>query len=475
MRALLIMGSLPYLFQRAWDTIWLSCPLLSMRRTMFTPNSDAPPEISGPEPAPVNGGGRHAPEPSMRTIAFSSLMGTTVEWFDFFAYSTAAALIINSLFFPDYDPIVGTILAFGGIAVGYFGRPLGSIVFGHFGDRIGRKTMLVLSLMLMGGATFAIGLLPTYSQIGVAAPLLLMSLRFVQGFALGGEWGGAVLIVVEHAPARRRGLYGSVPQIGLALGLTLATLIYLGLTQLPDAAFASWGWRVPFLASAALVIIGLLIRMRISETPEFQALQVEGRSSRMPIVDALRTHWREIILAALSFAGIGAVFYMLFTFSLTYGTEYIGFDRGLMLMMATVCSLLSIVGLPIAGWLADTYGARKVFGVGSAAIAVTALPSFWLIDTGNAGLAFLGYLLATIAFCAAYGTLGVLYADAFDARVRYTGISLALGLGTILGSAFVPIIYLELLSTFGGSWAISVYMIVAGAISLAASALLRRR
>lgn len=442
---------------------------------MSTPNSEAPPESSESTRESEEAGGDHAPGPSMRTIAFSSLMGTTVEWFDFFAYSTAAALIMNSLFFPDYDPIVGTILAFGGIAVGYFGRPLGSVIFGHFGDRIGRKTMLVLSLVLMGGATFAIGLLPTYAQIGVAAPLLLMSLRFVQGFALGGEWGGAVLIVVEHAPAKRRGLYGSVPQIGLALGLTLATLIYLALNQLPEEAFASWGWRVPFLASALLVIVGLFIRMRISETPEFETLRAEGRHSRMPIVDALKTHWREIVLAALSFAGIGAVFYMLFTFSLTYGTEYIGFDRGLMLIIATVCSLLSVIGLPIAGRLADAYGARKVFGFGSAAIAVTAFPSFWLIDTGNAVLAFLGYVLATITFCAAYGTLGVLYADAFEARVRYTGISLALGLGTILGSAFVPIIYLELLSTFGGSWAISIYMIVAGAISLVTSALLRRR
>lgn len=442
---------------------------------MTTSNSEAQHSPSEPDPLSVTAAGQRSPGPSMRTIAFSSLMGTTIEWFDFFAYSTAAALIINSLFFPDYDPVVGTILAFGGIAVGYFGRPLGSVIFGHFGDRVGRKTMLVLSLMLMGGATFAIGLLPTYSQIGVAAPLLLMSLRFVQGFALGGEWGGAVLIVVEHAPAQQRGLYGSVPQIGLALGLSLATLIYLGLNQLPDMVFASWGWRVPFLASAVLVIVGLLIRLRISETPEFESLRAEGRSSRMPIMDALRTHWREIVLAALSFAGIGAVFYMLFTFSLTYGTEYIGFDRGLMLTIATICSVLSMIGLPIAGRLADIYGARRIFGIGSAAIAVTALPSFWMIDTGNVVLAFLGYLLATIAFCAAYGTLGVLYADAFDARVRYTGISLALGLGTILGSAFVPIIYLELLSTFDGSWAISLYMILAGAVSLAASALLRRR
>ena len=426
-------------------------------------------------PSESVGADNRAHQPSMRTIALSSLLGTTVEWFDFFAYSTAAALVVNTLFFPEYDPVVGTILAFGGIAVGYFGRPLGSIVFGHFGDRIGRKTMLVLSLMLMGGATFAIGLLPTYAQIGVAAPLLLMSLRFIQGFALGGEWGGAVLIVVEHAPTNRKGLYGSVPQIGLALGLTLATLIYLGLNQLPATAFESWGWRVPFLASAVLVVLGLLIRLKISETPEFEAIRAQGRSARVPIAETLSTHWREVCLAALSFAGIGAVFYMLFTFSLTYGTEYIGFDRGQMLLMATLCSIGAAIGIPVAGHLADKHGARRIFTIGSAAIAITAFPSFWLIDTGNLMLALFGYALATIAFCASYGTLGVLYADAFDVRIRYTGISLALGIGTIVGSAFVPIIYLELLSTYGGSWAISLYMIVAGAISMISARLLRQR
>lgn len=427
-----------------------------------------------PGPSPHRTAGDPKPEPGIKTIATSSLIGTTVEWFDFFAYSTAAALVFNALFFPEYDPLVGTILAFGGIAVGYFGRPLGSIFFGHFGDRIGRKTMLVASLMVMGGATFAIGLLPTYAQIGVAAPLLLMVLRFVQGFALGGEWGGAVLIVVEHAPPKQRGLYGSIPQIGLALGLTLSTLSFLALNQLPDAAFESWGWRVPFIASAGLVILGLVIRLKISESPEFEALREEGKEVRLPIADTLQTHAREVALAALSFAAVGAVFYMLFTFSLTYGTEYLDHSRGQMLTIATLCSLISLVGLPVAGHLADRHGARAVFGFGALATCVVAFPAFWLIDTGSLGLAFLGYVAATFAFCAAYGTLGVLYADAFDVHVRYTGMSLALGLGTLAGSAFVPIIYLELLDTFGGSWSISLYMIGAGLISFLASHRLRQ-
>ncbi len=415
-----------------------------------------------------------AAEPGIRTIATSSLIGTTVEWFDFFAYTTAAALVFNALFFPQFDPLVGTILSFGGIAVGYVGRPLGSIVFGHFGDRIGRKTMLVSSLVTMGAATFAIGALPTYESIGVAAPLILMTLRFVQGFALGGEWGGAVLIVVEHAPAEHRGLYASIPQIGLAAGLSLATLAYLGLNQLSDEAFSSWGWRLPFLASAVLVLIGLVIRLKISETPAFKEMQAEGREARVPIVETLRTHSLHVVLAALSFAVVGAVFYMLFTFSLTYGTEYIGHSRGEMLMIATLCSVVALAGLPIAGALADRVSARTVFCVGSVVVGATAFPAFWLIDTGSLGLAFLGYLAATVGFCATYGTLGILYASAFDVHVRYTGMSLALGLGTLAGSAFVPMIYLELLDVFGGSWAIALYMVVAAVLSLGVASRLRQ-
>jgi MFS family permease len=397
-------------------------------------------------------------------------VGTTVEWFDFFAYSTAAALVLNALFFPDYDPLVGTILAFGGIAVGYFGRPLGSIVFGHFGDRIGRKRMLVASLITMGAATFAIGVLPTYEAIGVAAPLLLMILRFIQGFALGGEWGGAVLLVVEHAEPRKRAFLGSFPQMGLALGLTLSTLIFLPLVAIPGDGFETWGWRVPFLVSAVLVLIGLFIRLRITETPEFEAMRDQGKEARVPLWETLRTHTAQVILAALSFAVIGAVFYMLFTFSLTYGTEFIGHTREQMLTLATVCSLLALVGLPVAGKLADRFGVWRVFATGTVLSVLVAFPAFWLIDTGSLAAAYLAYIATAVGFCATYGTLGVLYAQAFDVRIRYTGMSLALGIGTIAGSAFVPIIYLELLSVFGGSWAIAVYIVVAGVVTLLASA-----
>lgn len=410
----------------------------------------------------------------IRTIVASSVVGTTVEWFDFFAYSTAAALILNSLFFPDYDPLVGTILAFGGIAVGYFGRPLGSIVFGHFGDRIGRKRMLVLSLVIMGLATFAIGLLPTYTAIGVAAPILLMVLRFVQGFALGGEWGGAVLLVVEHAEPRKRAFLGSFPQVGLALGLTLSTLVFLPLVALPGDAFESWGWRIPFLISAVLVLVGLFIRLKITETPEFEKMREAGKAARVPLWETLKTHPGQVIFAALSFAVIGAVFYMLFTFSLTYGTQFVGHTQPEMLTIATICSVLALGGLPLAGWLADRFGVAKVFSTGTIVSIVLAFPAFWLIDTGSLAAAYAAYIATTIGFCATYGTLGVLYAQAFDVHIRYTGMSLALGIGTIIGSAFVPIIYLELLDVFGGSWAIALYMVVAGVVTLVSVAMLHR-
>ncbi|MET0454492.1 MAG: MFS transporter [Mycobacterium sp.] len=413
--------------------------------------------------------------PGIRTVVASSVIGTVVEWFDFFAYSTAAAMVFNVLFFPQYDSVVGTILAFGGIAVGYFGRPLGSIFFGHFGDRIGRKAMLVVSLFTMGGATFLIGLMPTYATIGIAAPAILLTLRFLQGFALGGEWGGAVLLVVEHAPPRRRGFFASFPQVGLAIGLSLATLTYLALVQLPPAQFQSWGWRIPFLLSAILVFVGMVIRLKITETPQFEALRQRGGQVKLPFVETLRTHGGQVALCALTFGTIGGVFYALFTFSVTYGKDFIGQSTNLMLAVSTLCAAVSVIGLPIAGHLADRFGVRAVFCSGVVVTIVTAFPAFWLIDSGSTVWLTLGYLLITVGFCGSYGTLGLLYAQAFDVSVRYTGISLGIGLGTIIGSAFVPIIYLELLDTFGGSWAISAYLVLTGIVAVATSIGLTRR
>lgn len=409
----------------------------------------------------------------VRTIALASMVGTTVEWFDFFGYATAAALVFGALFFPEYDPLVGTLLAFGGIAVGYLSRPLGAIAFGHFGDRIGRKTMLVVSLMVMGGATFLIGLLPTYAAIGVTAPILLLTLRFVQGFALGGEWGGAVLMSVEHAPPNRRGFYGSFPQTGVALGLLLSTLIFLAVAALPEDQLMSWGWRVPFLASALLVGFGLYIRLKIIETPAFQRVKETGTEARVPILDTLRTHGKEVLLTCLSYLVIGGIFYVIFVFSLTYGTEQLGVERSTMLALTALSSAFSFFGLLLVGRLSDTLGRKPMYVGGSLLVIASAFPVFWLINTESFVPMLLGYLLATVGFCATYGAMGTLFSEAFDARVRYTGISLGLTIGTLLGAAFVPIIFTQLLATFGSYWPISVYLIAAGVISTIAASLLR--
>lgn len=409
----------------------------------------------------------------VRTVAVASMVGTTVEWFDFFGYATAAALVFNVLFFPEFDPLIGTLLAFGGIAAGYLSRPLGSIVFGHYGDRLGRKTMLVVSLFVMGLATFLIGLLPTYAAIGATAAVLLVTLRFVQGFALGGEWGGAVLMAVEHAPRDRRGFYGSFPQTGVSLGLLLATLIFLAIEALPEDQLLSWGWRVPFLASALLVAVGLYIRLKIIETPAFQRVKETGTEARIPVLETLRTHTREVILTCLAYLVIGGIFYIIFVFSLTYGTEQLGLERSTMLVLTVFSSIFSFLGLMFFGHLSDKVGRKTVYIGGSLLVIAAAFPIFWLINTEVFLLMLVGYLLATVGFCATYGPMGTLFSEAFGVRVRYTGISLGLTLGTILGAAFVPIIFTQLLASFGSYWPISVYLMAVGAISSIAVALLK--
>lgn len=410
---------------------------------------------------------------NVRTVAVASMIGTTIEWFDFFAYATAAALVFNVLFFPQFDPLVGTVLAFGGVAAGYLSRPLGSIVFGHFGDRVGRKTTLVISLLIMGLATFLIGALPTYATIGALAPILLITLRFIQGFALGGEWGGAVLMSVEHAPRGRRGFYGSFPQAGLALGLLLSTSIFLAVEALPEDQLMAWGWRIPFLLSVLLVGLGLFIRLKITESPAFQRVKQTNTEARVPLVDTLRTHTRAVVLTCLTYLVMGGIFYVLFAFSLTYGTEQLGMERITMLVLTLIASSVTLLGYPFFGHLSDKVGRKRTYLGGTLLVIATAFPIFWLINTQVFVLMLLGFLIGSIGISAIYGPMGALFSEAFEARVRYTGMSLGLTLGTILGAAFVPIIFTELLATFGASWPISVYVMVVGAISATATALLK--
>ena len=324
------------------------------------------------------------PKPvSIRMVALASFAGTTIEWYDFFLYGTAAALVFNKVFFPTFAPLAGTLAAYGTYAVGFVARPLGGVVIGHFGDRIGRKSMLVLTLVMMGAATFLIGLLPTFNQIGLWAAVALVALRIVQGFGVGGEWGGAVLMAVEHAPPGSRGFYGSWPQIGVPAGLLLATGAFSLVSLLPQDQFLSWGWRVPFLLSIVLVGVGLFIRLRILETPAFARMKETGREARMPILEVLRHYPKQVLLAMGARVAENGSFYIYSVFSLTYATQYVGINRSVVLNAILLASACDAVAIPLYGALSDRIGRRPVYLFGATMTAVLAFPFFWLIGTGQ--------------------------------------------------------------------------------------------
>ena len=292
---------------------------------------------------------------SIRTVAFASLIGTTIEWYDFFLYGTATALVFNKLFFPTFDPLMGTLLSLGTYSVAFVARPIGGIVIGHYGDKIGRKSMLVLTLMIMGVATFLIGLLPTYSTLGPMAPVLLVLLRIAQGFGVGGEWGGAVLMAVEHAPPGKRGFYGSWPQIGVPAGLLLSTIVYFPFSRMPEAAFLSWGWRVPFLLSILLVAVGLIIRVRILETPAFERLKETRQAARMPIVEVLRRYPKEVLLAMGARLAENGAFYLYTTFILVYAVQHVHMDRNIVLWALIVVATIELPAIPLYGALVGSH------------------------------------------------------------------------------------------------------------------------
>ncbi|MCA1226510.1 MFS transporter [Saccharopolyspora sp. 6M] len=414
-----------------------------------------------------------APPSSARRVAFAGLIGTTIEWFDFFIYGTAAALVFNRLFFPEFEPLLGTLASFATFAVGFVARPLGGVLFAHHGDRHGRKPVLVASLLLMGVATVLIGVLPTYGTVGVAAPLLLAVLRFAQGIGVGGEWGGAALMAVEHAPPHRRGFYGSWPQIGVPAGLLLGNLVFAALSAgLDEAAFLTWGWRVPFLCSGVLIGVGLLIRLRISESPVFQQAAREQPRTRAPVLDVLREHPRTVALAAGSFLATNATFYVGTTWIVAYATSSLGYERTTVLGANALLSFADIPLMLAFGLLSDRIGRRGMSMAGMAGLAVFAVPYFLLVDSGSIGLFLLGGVVVQLCRTAVYGPQSAYFAELFSTRFRYSGASLAYQLAAIFGGGLAPMICTALYGWTGSSMAIAGYVIAVCLISLGSGYLL---
>ena len=407
---------------------------------------------------------------AIRRVVASALVGATIEWYDFFLYGVVAGLVFNKLYFPGSDPVISTLLAYATFAVGFVTRPLGGIIFGHFGDKLGRKSMLVLTLMIMGVATFLIGVIPTYDQIGVFAPIALLLLRIAQGIGLGGEWGGAVLMAYEYAPPEKRGFYASLPQIGLAIGLCLASgIVALLSSLLTDAQFLAWGWRVAFLLSGVMVFVGMYIRLAVKETPEFAAIKARNEQTQIPFFDMFRRYPGNI-LKGMGARYIDGVFFNVFgVFSIGYLTSTLKISRTEALVGVMAAAVTMIFTIPFFGHLSDRIGRTRVYFWGSLITAISAFPAFWLM-THSGGSMMTIWLSIVIPFgifyASVYGPEAALFCDLFDAKVRYTGISFVYQFSGIFASGITPIIATALLKSGGGEpWQICMYVLFAGVVS----------
>ena len=403
----------------------------------------------------------------LRRVIGASLIGTTIEWYDFFLYGSAAALVFNRLFFPDYDPLVGTMLAFATYALGFIARTVGGIVFGHFGDRIGRKKLLMWSLVLMGAATVLIGLLPTYAQIGIWAPVALIVLRLVQGFAVGGEWGGAVLMAAEHGDAKRRGFWASWPQAGVPAGNLLAAGVLALLAGFqPEDAFLDWGWRVPFVLSAILVVVGWYIRNRVAESPMFEkAIDEAEAPPKLPAIEVVRERPKALVLGAGLRIGENISYYILTVFSLTYLVDVAAETRSLALNALLIGAAVQFLAIPFFAWLSDRIGRRPVYAFGGLGLAAWSFLLFPLLGSGEPASIVLALVVGLVLHGAMYGPQAAFITELFPTRIRYSGVSLAYQLTAIVGGSLAPIIALALYQHYGSALPVAIYVGVACAVS----------
>lgn len=412
---------------------------------------------------------------TVRRVVMASLIGATIEWYDFFLYGVVAGIVFNKLYFPGSDPLVSTMLAYGTFAVGFLSRPLGGVIFGHFGDKLGRKSMLVMTLMIMGVATVLIGCVPTYDQIGIWAPILLLVLRVAQGIGLGGEWGGAVLMAFEYAPKEKRGLYASIPQIGLALGLCGASgMVALLSHVLTDAQFLAWGWRVAFILSIVLVAVGIYIRLNVMETPEFAKVKQTRQEVKLPIKEVL-VQYPGNVLAGMGARYIDGVFFNIFgVFSIAYLTQTLHVTRTDALLGVMAAAMVMVVTIPLFGRLSDKIGRTRIYFWGSLLTGMSAFAGFWLMKMSG-GSIFVIWLAIIVPFgvfyASVYGPEAALFAELFDARVRYSGISFVYQFSGIFASGITPIIATYLLKEGGGEpWLIAYYVMFAAVVSALSAA-----
>ncbi len=406
---------------------------------------------------------------SIGRVVLASFIGTTIEWYDFFIYGTAAALVFNRLFFPGFDDLTGTMFAYATFAIGFFARPVGGILFGHFGDRLGRKTMLVTTLTIMGVATFLIGVLPTYETAGILAPILLVTLRCVQGLGVGGEWGGAVLMAVEHGHRSKRGLYGSWVQAGVPVGLLMATAVFAIFSSLPEEQFVTWGWRVPFLLGIVLLGVGMFIRLRIMESPIFANAKAKQPAPYLPVMEVLRKHPKNVLLAMGARFSENASFYIFSIWVISYATETLHLPKNTVLTGIWLGAAVQFFAIPSFGLLSDRWGRRPIYLGGAVFIMAFAFPFFWLVNTQVNYLVWSAIILGLIGHSAMYGPQAAFFSELFGTNVRYTGASLGYQVASPLAGGLAPLIATQLLVIGHGdpSW-VAVYLIVTGIITVLA-------